>query len=326
MHLSTLLHNGGSCATTECNEYSLPYSYYNVFLMIYGDDPNIFADEGFTTETSKFLIVVSILIGVISLVTFISQTSNLFSNGKSKAVESFWRTRYVLVSDLAMFYGNSYSKTVSFDFSSLTKTDFERLLSEDLIEGDEIQFFQWCLHQDINSIRADACQDIEANVQSRCDSSCENSLAYRSHGGLSWMRRMKVFLKWSNAQDILFPGATFERVLFGIEKNDRSLKRFLSRILIYFFCFPLCLTIFALIFCLGLISLGLLWPKRMSLLLFGGPKSVHDDDHLTSEMNKANFQKMKEHDNSIITMIERQNHSDMQRILREMKDIKKSLQ
>jgi hypothetical protein len=291
-------------------------------MMVFGDEWQLLADDGEATDhptlTNKFLVVIAIIIGLFSLTTLISQTSYLFAKRKDKATEMFWRSRHALVSDLTMFYGNSYSTTTSFDFSNVTRTDFEKLLSQDEIKGDEIQFFQWCLRQDFDPSRTeqvDIVRDIESNIQSDSDT-----------GGLSWISRMKVFLKWSNVKDILLPGATFERVLFGIEKNDHSPKRLLCRLVTYFICFPICLLVLFLVFCLGLISLGLLWPKRMSLFLFGGPITVDNDESLYPVSDNTDLEKIKVQNQRALAIIERQKHADMQRILHEMKLLKESLQ
>merc|ERR1712038_1070762 len=82
--------------------------------------------------------------------------------------------------------------------------------------------------------------------------------------------RMEYFMKWAPMSEIVIPGKEFERALGGLEANEEN---YFVRIGTYFL-FPITIIGVLVVFVLGLVTAGFLWPREMKKRIFFGESQV----------------------------------------------------
>jgi hypothetical protein len=104
--------------------------------------------------------------------------------------------------------------------------------------------------------------------------------------------RLKYFYKYASMEDIMFPGQVFQNILFGRKYNEdlKGAKMLIATALSYlhFLAGFICAVV---IFVLGLVSFGFLWPKEMNEVLFFGP--VNTDGHKVDDKSEQENQVLK---------------------------------
>jgi len=85
---------------------------------------------------------------------------------------------------------------------------------------------------------------------------------------ISFRNRIGYFISRSLLGDLIIPGKVFEKILRGMQR-DQCLMHYLARIATYFIFVVVPLALFCL-FVVGLLTLGLCWPKWLREFLFFG--------------------------------------------------------
>mmetsp|Transcript_11638 Transcript_11638/g.17656 ORF Transcript_11638/g.17656 Transcript_11638/m.17656 type:complete len:1014 (+) Transcript_11638:445-3486(+) len=91
--------------------------------------------------------------------------------------------------------------------------------------------------------------------------------------------RMGYFLRWAPMSEIIIPGKEFERALGGLEKDEEN---YYVRVGTYFL-FPFTTLAVLVVFVLGLVTCGFLWPKEMKRRIFFGKDRVINGRRLRQE-------------------------------------------
>ncbi len=94
--------------------------------------------------------------------------------------------------------------------------------------------------------------------------------------------RMNYFMRWAPMSEIIIPGKEFERALGGLDKDEEN---YYVRIGTYFL-FPLTTLAVLVVFLLGLVTCGFLWPREMKKRIFFGKDQVLNSRRMRQEMKR----------------------------------------
>lgn len=92
--------------------------------------------------------------------------------------------------------------------------------------------------------------------------------------------RMQYFMRWAPMSEIVVPGKEFERALGGLEKDEEN---YYVRVGTYFL-FPFNALMVLIVFVLGLVTCGILWPREMKRRIFFGKDRVLNSRRWKQEM------------------------------------------
>jgi uncharacterized membrane protein YeaQ/YmgE (transglycosylase-associated protein family) len=102
----------------------------------------------------------------------------------------------------------------------------------------------------------------------------------------SFNNRIYYFFTYAHLREIILPNEAFENILVGqkYDYSDLSGIRFFFARICSFLLFLLSIIGSIVVFCLGLVSFGLLWPVGMKELIFYGPT---EDEYSNESMEES---------------------------------------
>ena len=232
----------------NCKFSSRADSYYEVFRDVFSRGEILMDQEYMTEYRFTFVVVIFflLLVELVLLNVLIAQIFSFFKEASERGKQAFWRHRFHVIKELDNVYhriGLNISNAPGNQGIAEGFNDNPQVLPSgrfsfstahiDHFPGDFYGFRKW------------------------------------------WMKngkppnpavRIRYFLMWADSREILIPGASFERIISGQDRDSNSIS---SRMMLYLL-FPLVLTAQLVIFVLGLITFSFLWPNYMKRFIFEG--------------------------------------------------------
>jgi uncharacterized membrane protein len=232
----------------DCKFPSRTDSYYEVFKDVFARGEILIDQEYMQSYRFTFVITIIFLVMVelVLLNVLIAHICSFYKEASERGKQAFWRHRFYVIKEIDSFYhwigfdkrNSSSSLEMAEDFNDNPQTlPSGRFLFStahmDHFPGDFYGFRKWWVK----------------------NGPPPNPLV-----------RIRYFLTWADSREILVPGATFERIISGQDRDSYSLS---NRIILYIL-FPMVVIAQLVVFVFGLITMSFLWPGYMNRFIFEG--------------------------------------------------------
>jgi len=259
-------------------------------------------DEGIDKYVIALSLIFGLVIGILILNIFIAKISNVFSEVDAKGRNIFWQDRLSFVTECKLMKGlmclkycnelkyhdspqerrntfDSLANTQDSNHESASRYDINPLSS---MTSSKKELFP--LLEDSN----DMSRRFDFSMASTKEIKKCTTMSERNEFFHWWMQpklceipqlktRFTFFIKRETWSNILLPGQTFERILSGNKDKKSYPLTFVFGIFV--------LPCFLIVFILGLVSFGLLWPKPLKELFFFG-KDENSQEITNNDLSK----------------------------------------
>jgi len=258
-------------------------------------------DEGIDQYVIALSLIFGLIIGILILNIFIAKISNVFSEVDAKGRNIFWQDRLSFVAECKLMESlmclKYCNKLKDHDYHHERRLNNASILKNDILKESNHRYNM----NPLSSLRIskkelfspledsnDKSRRFDFSMASTKDIKKNTTVSERDQFFHWWMQpnlsqtpqlktRITFFIKRELFSNILLPGQTFERILSGNKKKTYYPLTFVFGI----FVLP-CILI---VFILGLLSAGLLWPKPLKRLFFFG-KDEQSQEIANNDLSK----------------------------------------
>uniref|UniRef100_A0A7S3Q9T1 Ion transport domain-containing protein n=1 Tax=Chaetoceros debilis TaxID=122233 RepID=A0A7S3Q9T1_9STRA len=243
----------------ECHASS---SFFHNFAMFLGQKESAYLDwNAYDWEpeaTNNWLqatisLFFSIVVGILLLNILIAVVSNVFSQTQEDSANAFWTTRLGFMTEINAIR----NKLCNSDVKDRKDSQYDKDLT--------IRRTPFSKYDD-EWIRSCPTKDLEAFFKWWYYAWNEEVPKFRT--------RLYYFYRYASGQDIIYPGAAFANVFFGVKYNETlSGFRAVASVVLSYTHFAVGCILMVIAFVVGLFPpfVGLFWPTEMKKYLFCGP-------------------------------------------------------